>query len=162
MNRSHAIQQLMHQHNLSTADIYLLDLIPLIEMIWADGKIEEPEIKLLYDFALKHVVQLTVMAHGEEVVSISEVNLFIERFTKERPDPNLLKQLRNFVAATIKGYDEENRASKSDSILFYCMDIAAACISVEGQPPCRIGDEEKKTLLEIMKAFNISPERAVA
>lgn len=160
--RSQILAELMRQHNLSDSDIYLLDLIPLIEMIWADGKIEEQETKLLYDFALKHVVQLTKLAHGEEVVSISHVNAFIERFIRERPDPKLLSQLRNFVALTFKGYEKEMRLEKTNQILYYCMDIAAACMSIEKNGISKIGEEEKNLLIELMSVFEIPPEREVS
>ncbi len=155
------LSDLVRQYNLSEVDIYLLDLIPLIEMMWADGKNQEVEIKILCEFALKHVVQLTKHAHGEEVVSISQVNTFIERFTTERPEPAFLKQLREFVVASFKDYDTDTRKEKSHQILFYCMDIAAACISTDDPVVARIGKEEKYLLLEIMKAFDISSERQV-
>jgi hypothetical protein len=37
MSPQHAFDQLMTEFNLRPADFYFLDLIPLIEIIWADG-----------------------------------------------------------------------------------------------------------------------------
>jgi hypothetical protein len=40
----------LESYGITDAQIYLIDLIPLIEMIWADGKAQEAEVSLLADY----------------------------------------------------------------------------------------------------------------
>ena len=56
-----AIEEL-ESYGITGAQIYLIDLIPLIEMIWADGKAQGAEISLLADFLKKHVEHINALA----------------------------------------------------------------------------------------------------
>ncbi len=42
--------------------IYLLDIVPLVEMIWADGEAYESELAVLYEYLHKRVPQINEMA----------------------------------------------------------------------------------------------------
>jgi hypothetical protein len=44
-----AIEEL-ERFGITGAQIYLIDLIPLIEMIWADGKAQDAEVSILADY----------------------------------------------------------------------------------------------------------------
>ena len=41
---------------------YLLDIIPLVEMIWADGETHESELSILDEYLHKHLQQVNEMA----------------------------------------------------------------------------------------------------
>ena len=56
-----AIEEL-ESYGITGAQIYLIDLIPLIEMIWADGKAQGSEISLLADFLKRHVEHINALA----------------------------------------------------------------------------------------------------
>jgi hypothetical protein len=47
--RSEVIEEL-RSYNIKGPEVYMIDIIPLIEMIWADGIVQKEEISLLYDF----------------------------------------------------------------------------------------------------------------
>ena len=95
------IQHILASHNLKENHIYLLELIPLIEMIWADGKNQDPEIKVLYQFTIEHLAHLSKDAENVEIISEQEVNEFIDLFIHTRTDPELLRELRELCITKI-------------------------------------------------------------
>ena len=62
-----AIEELEH-FGISGAQIYLIDLIPLIEMIWADGKAQDAEVSILDDYLKKHVKHINSTAGYDQQV----------------------------------------------------------------------------------------------
>ena len=78
-------------------NVYLIDLIPLIEMIWADGKAQQAELSHLETFVRHHVERINTMAEQQQL-SYSAAYQFLSGFLEERPDPSLMKTLRSFVA----------------------------------------------------------------
>lgn len=161
ITREDALGILEMEYGFQENDIYLLELIPLIEMIWADGKNQAAEISLLYRFVIKHMAELSKHALGQEVVSVDQVNAFLDRFVHQRPDPKLLRDLRGFtLALSFCHSDEARNQRRKRRILEYCMDIAAAAVP---QYPYEVHDrivaEEKQLLIELMHAFDIAPDR---
>ncbi len=146
----HELSDLLSRYDLEPEHAYLLELMPLIEMVWADGKNQEAEIAILQRFAVKHLANLSSMAAGEEVVSTEVANDFIERFIKHRPPAGMLKELRQFALERLKGKSHNERLDVMEA----CLDIAAACAP---EYPYAFGEriirEEKKLLREIMDAL---------
>ncbi len=150
MDSQYRFEQLAAEFDLKAADYYLLDLIPLIEMMWMDGKNQEGELKILYQFVLEHLAYLDQVA-GVQVISIAEANDFLDRFAHHKPPQRLLTALHKFVAQE-KGVAE----SRKHEILEYCLDIAAACVThYPYDIRDRIHDYEKTFLLRLFAEFNI-------
>ncbi|MBT5228939.1 MAG: hypothetical protein HOM11_01555 [Methylococcales bacterium] len=160
MNRQQALDELAHEHHIEGPDIYLLELIPLIEMIWADGVAQEAEMDVMREYMIAHVGRLNEAA-AMEVVTNDDVQRFFQRFCHERPAPELLKTIRELsVAVFLNSPDESRNREKRDTLLAYCLDIAAATVLEYpyGRRE-RIVAEEKAMLLEIMEHFQISLDR---
>ena len=83
-----AIEEL-GRFGISGAQVYLIDLIPLIEMIWADGKAQDAEVSILANYLKKHVKHINAMA-GYEALSLEAAKAFVAKFLEKRPDPKLL------------------------------------------------------------------------
>ncbi|WP_428355841.1 hypothetical protein [Methyloprofundus sp.] len=47
MDRKEQFEKLAREFNLKAADFYFLDLIPLIEVMWLDGKNQQSELRQL-------------------------------------------------------------------------------------------------------------------
>ncbi len=161
MGNSYTLDTLIRDHGLQGSDIYLLDLIPLIEVIWADNQNQEPELKLLYQFAIEHTAKINNAASGTEVISADAVNGFLDRFAHQRPDQALLRDLRQIALERSTAHaDLEHVQARHRTILQYCIDIAAACVA---QYPYerheRVMEQEKALLLELMQAYHIDPNR---
>jgi hypothetical protein len=134
--------------------------LPLIEVMWADGKNQAAEMSLLYEYVIKHLAWLNQEAAGMEVISVEEANNFLERFAHRRPDPRLLAALREFTDYFYFSNSDPNvvRARKQ-TIMDLCMDIAAAAVTqYPYEQHNRVMIKEKELLHDLMKSFGITPE----
>jgi hypothetical protein len=135
-------------------DVYFIDFIPLIEMIWADGQAQQGEIDIFHDFLKNHVRHLNQTA-GYQAFKLEDAVKFASRFLKKRPAPEILKTLRNLAACSgLCRDDHEKRELVKDSLLAICIDIAAS--SVTKYPYGlheRFNAAEKKCFFEILDAF---------
>lgn len=113
----------------SGADLHLLDTIPLIEMIWADGLSQAPELRILGDFLERHVQNVNELA-GREAVTLEHAQAFVGRFLVERPDPELLRLLRSlFVELRLDAAPDSVREMRRRAVLDFCLDLGAACVA---------------------------------
>lgn len=154
MNTQNIFDQLTQEFNLKPTDYYFLDLVPLIEIMWMDGKNQEGELKILYQYVLEHIAYLD-QAVGAQVITVEDANDFLERFAHNKPSPELLAELHQFIMQ-VKGVSE----SRKINILEYCLDISAACVT---QYPYnirdRIHDYEKVFLLKLFSELDISTQQ---
>ncbi len=153
MNLQHSFERLKSEFNLKDTDFYFLDLIPLIEMLWADGMNQEGELKILYNFVIEHIAKLDQLSETS-VISVADANSFLDRFAHQRPDPQLVEELM----ALFHGKSGSDRRT----ILNYCMDIAAACTT---HYPFglqeRVMREEKNLLQKLFWEFGVSDSRRI-
>lgn len=137
------------------AQIYLIDLIPLIEMIWADGKAQDSEVSILADYLKAHVKHINQLA-GYEALTPAEAKTFVKRFLKKRPDPQLLTTLRSLIAPVrLAGSDMQVREKLKASMLAACLDIASSSVT---EYPFGLNDrfnkDEKRCFFEILKSLS--------
>lgn len=126
--RIDAVDQLA-ELGITGPDVYLLDTIPLIEMIWADGEAQRSELRLLDEFLEQHVRNVNELC-GREVVTAPAARAFIDRFLSERPDPKLLSLLRDlFVDVRLDRAPESIRFARKQAVLDFCLDLGAACVA---------------------------------
>lgn len=155
MEKQQAFDLLAREFDLKPTDYYFLELIPLIEMIWADGQNQQAELSLLYKFTIEHMAHLD-QSSGITFVSTDDANDFLDRFAHQRPSPQLLEKLRELVVHSAMS----NSSCRHQSILEYCLDIAAACAT---QYPFgiqeRIVESEKQLLNKLFSVFNGSSDR---
>ena len=158
MDKSARFEQLKQECNLKDADFYFLELIPLIEMIWADNQNQMPELNLLYKFTTEHIARIC-NASGSDVITIDQANDFLERFAHKQPESNVLEALRCLVVDSWKAQsDSEHKETTKQSILDYCLDIAASCVDIYPyEHHQRVTAEEKALLQSLMVAFHIDP-----
>jgi hypothetical protein len=147
------IQTILERHKLNSKTVYLLELIPLIEMIWADGKNQEKEISILQDFTIRHLANLSNAADGLEVISVEEANSFIDYFMKQRPSDELLADLKGLAVQKLAA---ELSSNSRDMIIEYCMDIAAACVTEYPYSSSeRVQAQEKAIITDLIQTLGI-------
>jgi len=137
------------------AQIYLIDLIPLIEMIWADGKAQDSEVSILADYLKAHIKHINQLA-GYEALTPAEAKTFVKRFLKKRPDPQLLTTLRSLIAPVrLAGSDMQVREKLKASMLAACLDIASSSVT---EYPFGLNDrfnkDEKRCFFEILESLS--------
>ncbi len=149
MDRLEAIEKLK-EYGIEGVQIYLIDVIPLIEMIWADGQTQDAEIAILDQFMEAHVERINAMS-GCELMTIGYAKQFVERFLKTRPDPALMDTLRMLIAPVrLNSSDEALNGSFRESLLATCLDIASSCVTRYPYDLC-----ERFNLAEKLCFFNI-------
>ena len=82
-----ALETLVGELGLTPETVYLLPLMPLIEVMWADGVTQPAEISIFYECLTRHLADLYSQADGEEVVSIAEAEKFAANLLNTRPSP---------------------------------------------------------------------------
>ncbi|HRD67883.1 MAG TPA: hypothetical protein PKY50_17220 [Candidatus Competibacter sp.] len=138
--------------------IYLLELIPLIEMMWADGKNQEAEIELVHRYAREHLARLQRAAAGQTVLSLAELGDFFARLVHNRPNADLLRKLCDLAKSSAFAFhnaDLETRALGRRDVLDRCLQIAIANIHGPAANREQLVTEEKRLLLELMVALGI-------
>ena len=155
MDRQQLFEQLAREFDLKPADFYFLDLIPLIEMMWMDGKNQASELNILYQFVLEHISYLD-QAAGAQILTVEDANDFLDRFAHSKPPQKLLMELHNIITQE-KGVAEHRKMD----ILEYCLDISAACVvhypyGIRERIQCY----EKEFLLKLFAEFNLSPQKS--
>lgn len=162
-SRQEVINLLDSQFGIIGNQFYLLDLIPLAEMLWVDGKNQTEEIYLVYEFAINHIAELSSHAEGEELLSESEINNFLQRFVHTRPSKELLSALRKLANSIIfKQQDEQKNEQHKQRIIDFCIDIGSAAVTVYPyERHDRFIDEEKKLLRELMRTLNIDSDSKI-
>jgi hypothetical protein len=131
------------------AEAYLVDLIPLIEMIWADGDAQPEETEELYAYLRRHVARLNDLA-GYTMLKEADARAFVQRFLRDRPDPALLAELRALVAPLrLSSSSEADNEAVRSCLLASCLHIAARA-GPPGGGRRRISDLERATFFEIL------------
>lgn len=123
--------------------IYLIDLALLCEMAWADGKIQDGELDILFDYLDHHVDNINRIA-GCEVLTLQEAKDFILHFIVDKPQEKF-KIIRQVITAIrICDKDPAIVENTRSDILNACLDIAASSVTRypygKGE---RFSDEEK-------------------
>jgi hypothetical protein len=134
--------------------VYLIDLVALIEMIWADGELQEAELAILNEYLHKRVQQINEMA-GYKVMDFEDAQAFAQRFIQQKPHPEFLSSLRSLIGPVIlTSTDSAYVDSLLMSLLEACIDIAANAVR---KYPYRLHDrfdaDEKRCFSEIVKTF---------
>ncbi len=157
--RAEAVEELEH-YDIEGPFLYLIDIIPLIEMIWADGKAQESEIEILDKYLDKHVKWVNAQADFQ-VLTLKEAKTFAARFLKKRPSPALLKTLRLLLSRIHNtSQNEEVKSRFKHSLLAACIDIAAS--SVTEYPydyDGRFNPAEKKCFFEIVDSLELKKQK---
>lgn len=152
--RPEAVERLAH-HGITGTDVYLLDLLPLIEMMWADGLVQQPEADLLDAFVVEHVAAINALS-GAKILSVDDARRFAQRFLRERPDDGLMEELRSLIPSVrFSSSDQAGNDARRQVIIEWCLDIGAACVSEYPYADRdRFKNAEKDRFLAILRALS--------
>lgn len=155
MTREQAIRKL-RQYGISGAEVYLIDLIPLIEMMWADESIQRTELIVFESYLNEHISRVNAAA-GHDVLDRGTAESFVQRFLQTRPDQELLSTLRSFIPA-LSGEDNDRRKVLNSSLLAACLDIASSSTSpMPYASDGKFDPEERQCFFELLDAFGRGP-----
>jgi hypothetical protein len=160
MTRDEILAALESEQGVPARFIYLLDVIPLVEMLWADGRNQEAEVALVKKFLVEHLAELETAAGDNTPITVEEIDHFLERFVLTRPEPALLARLRELAECNIA--QAPDPSARSRTVLEYCLDIASAAVThyPHGYHE-RFEQAEKQALWKLMSNLELDPEQAV-
>jgi len=128
LTRQDALRELA-RFGIRGTTVYLIDVLPIIEMMWADGRLQDGERALLEKFLRQHVDNINALAKMK-VLGYEEGLAFAGRFLRDRPDPELMQVLRAMIPPVrLSSSDVWGARATRDRILFWCLDIGAACVT---------------------------------
>jgi hypothetical protein len=114
--------------------------IPLIEVAWADGQMDEKERKKLFEYAEK--AGLRQKGLDPKIMSA---------WLKNRPDPALLKAWKQYVQTLCKELNAHEREALRDEVMADARSVAEAAGGILGLGT--ISAEEKAMLKTLEEAF---------
>lgn len=154
MTRQDALDRL-RDFNIQGEEVYLIDLIPLIEMIWSDGQAQASEVGLFKDYLVQHVAKVNAMA-GYKMLTVEKSERFVQRFLQERPSSQLLETLRSLIPPLrLSSSDSEANEDLRSSLLQGCLDIAASSVTQYPYESMeRFCNSEKKCWFEIFETLH--------
>ena len=153
MTWNDALESLVGEFGLTPETVYLLPLIPLLEVMWADGVTQPAEISIFYDCLTRHLAELSNKADGEEVVSVEEAERFAHEWLQIRPDPMKLRRLSDL---SIQLLNSAGTADTRRTIMDNCLDLAAIAVTrYPYERRDRIMSAEKAVLLELIQRLKL-------
>ncbi|MCI5165414.1 MAG: hypothetical protein D3903_04830 [Candidatus Electrothrix sp. GM3_4] len=134
--------------------VYLIDLILLIEMMWADGEAQQGELDVLENYLKKHTDRVNKRT-GCEVLRLQDARNFVKPYIDKRPSPESIKNLRELVKPISFSCDSRMTEELKNELLHVIIDMGAS--SVTEYPYAldeRFNAEEKQCLFNIMQALS--------
>lgn len=158
-----SFKTLLAQHDLPQSFIYLAPILPIVQVMWADGRNQMPERAKLQLMLEEHCAALSEMADGMELVSKADREKFDHLFVASRPDFDLLTEFGEIATQMVyeegsmaPPEDREGSLNDRDQLVRACMEIAAACAANHPsygneEDLKRIVDEERQLIVKVIE-----------
>jgi hypothetical protein len=115
-----------------------LALVPVIDVAWADGKIQDPE-------------RIAILG-GEFGFSQPECRQLLEHWLTSRPSPGMMAAWTGYVRALARVMLPGDHDELRDSLVNLCRGVAAAAGGIAGFG--KVSSSEQKALDQISAAFD--------
>jgi hypothetical protein len=136
-----AVLEQLADINLSSETVAALSLIPLIEVAWADGRLDAKE-----QSALLAAAEHAGLSKGSASYEL------LEEWSRERPSPQLLAAWKAYVAALSRTLDAQAKQALKQDLLGRARAVAEAAGGFLGLGN-RISSAEQAVLTELEQAF---------
>jgi hypothetical protein len=134
------VLELLVNLNVRPETLAALAAIPLVEVAWADGKVDEKERQVVLAFASARGIREGSVEHE-----------LLERWLATRPDDGLLAAWQHYTQALCEKLSAHQRAHLRDELLRNVRAAAAASGGFLGMG--KISDEEKTVLARLESSF---------
>jgi len=134
------ILQHLVELNVRPEALAALSLVPLVEVVWADGVVDEKETKIVLDFAAAQGIAAESVAHE-----------LLQRWLSHRPSEGLLVAWQHYVEAICETLTPEERKSLKEELLRNVRAAAEASGGFLGMG--RISAEEKAVIAKLEASF---------
>jgi hypothetical protein len=153
LSRKEAVERLK-RFGITGKKMYLIDLILLIEMMWADGQAQQGELDVLENYLEKHIDMINKQT-GCEVLQLQDARDFVKPYIDKRPSPESIKSLRELVKPISFSSDNSMTEKLKDELLHVIIDMGASAVT---EYPYgldeRFNTEEKQCFFNILQALS--------
>jgi hypothetical protein len=118
-----------------------LTLIPLIEVAWADGKMDAKEREAVLSGAESTGISKESPSHG-----------LLRIWIEDPPAPDLVDAWSEFISALCREFDDEQTEHLRSKVLGRALEVAEATGGFPGRRP-RVSKEERTVLESLARAF---------
>jgi hypothetical protein len=118
-----------------------LMLVPLVEVAWSDGHVEESEKDAVLRAAETHAIPPGTPPHQ-----------WLEQMLVHRPDPSVLAAWKEYVSALVKQMPPEAVAASKNQMLSWVTSVAEAAGGILGFGN-KISTMEQATIHELARAY---------
>jgi len=141
--------------DLDCYNFQFLWLMPIIEVMWADGRCQKEEIETLF-YYVDAFVKL-VRADVPEITSDRARRFFLPLLEGPAPkDPRKQASLARLVDQIVQDVVEPSPQDKRSRLFHICTEVAAAARAEEqDEPGRRISAEEGRLLKELFRALRL-------
>jgi hypothetical protein len=155
LERETALERL-RRYGIEEQKIYFIDLVPLIEMVWAEGRIGYDQLTFLYDFTKRHVKHINDVT-GYAVLNKDDAIAFAKPLLAVHPDMTILKKIRECIVPVRLG---EARNDYGDMIMSRIMSACRELLSrAMAEHPAGLHDlycrNEIEMYLDITRTFSV-------
>lgn len=126
MTFSQALDKL-GQVGISHDMVYLIDLVILAQMAWADGSVQDAECALLYDYLNRHITHINRLA-GYQLINPQAARDFVHQLAVNKPSKHMLETIHQVLPALYEHKNIEEAEQKKKEILDACLDIASSSV----------------------------------
>jgi len=139
-----ALVTALHGLGLNDENLHAIVLLPMVEVAWADGRIHEPERKLILDIARKRGVL------------DGEASLLLETWLRYRPSDRYLALGREVLRElAMRGHSDVGITNATvTEVLAHCEQVAIAASGLLGRALKTIDPAERAALTEIVQALS--------
>lgn len=132
------------EHDIHPETLAAFSLVPIIEVAWADGKIDTAE-----KDSVLHAVEHTGIAKDSVAFQI------VQQWLQRRPEPTLLLLWKDYTRALMADLDEDARDQMARTVLQHARTVAEAAGGFLGMK--RTSAAEEATLDSLAEAFKPAP-----
>ena len=153
ISHKEAVERLK-QFGITNEKMYLINLILLVEMMWADGQAQKGEREILEKYLEKHIDNVNNQV-GCEVLQVQDARDFVKPYIDKRPDAKTIKSLRELVKPISFPVPSNMNEKLKDELLHVCMDMGAISTTEYPYPHDeRFSKEEKQCFFKILQALS--------
>ena len=128
------------EHGIHAETVAAFALVPIVEVAWADGKVQDAEAEVVLQAMEKRGIPKESLAYR-----------IAEKWLQYRPDPNLMSVWKEYTRHLVATLDDQTCSDLRQSTLENARLVAEAVGGFLGFG--RISDAEKKVLRELSEAF---------
>lgn len=138
--RNEDVLEALVKLNVRPETVAALSAVPLVEVVWADGEVDEKEKQIVAQFA---------QAHGLAQGSVARD--LLERWLDHRPPAGLLEAWQHYVEVICKQLSTEDRVRFKEELLQYVREAAQASGGFLGLG--KVSAEEKALIARLEASF---------